>query len=634
MKKCPRCTYQLDPKRKIPQDYEPVSPLKKNSVDLIGTGRKLKRTIMAQLEQDASDFGRELCSLIVKDTLPDPLKMPIYMSIEAFGHQLFKDLSKSYPSLYQLTDRIRAFCNDLENKFGENFNHKDKENYYKLMHIIWKRPIQPYITTSVLRYEAARYLKLLRNWKDSVNLDDGSESQIPFTEYIKKKNPSTNEEEWDFIGNDTKYFKHLAEKNIEKFAQRANDLASQVFPATRESEFFCKEVYDANKLDELRKILYEEGEFSFNLWQRRHHAYVKISLIYALLMIEGKIDRDRIEYNAKRIFKKLERITYYYGEDPETKEQIYILNPEPDGSLGKNSILINNLTFNTKEDLSLLLKFLLKVLDDKIAPNIDDIRDLIRGRIQMLKDTRKSHPSLHSLSQERAEIAAATKILGIVMTVFGNSIDRNSIKQSIEGNVPINENSTNQRLHRAVQQKFSIMIDSMPDGRIKEAGENTSCEMQIRCYVPSNLDSQEIAEYINKKANAAMAKLGIFNFDKHILHMCEVFINRFEFDTLDDPEQRVLHNDAYPLDDGQKRPYEKENIAREIIEAILSYDSITQENIDTIIKDPNYKTVLCEALEEIQKYFKIRPPNDMKLLMKSAEAYKKIMPNCNTNQSL
>ena len=585
-----------------PRNYQPVIPQQDDAIEVVGIGRAAKEQKNRDIEMKARDFGIQLSRLFsIDSSISMVVSQAIKDHISKNGQAIFNELSDKKFNLQKLSVRIKELLREVKEKFNIDLVSSEDElsdKIYHVFHLIWAKPIEPYITNYLLRRNSMKTMDLLRVWKDS-SRDYGNQTNL----YDRfKEDPQTGEQllQWTH-GKNSSLNESLAVEQLKYYALEANKMAA-LFAHNGEENYLNTEVLQTNDIRELQKILLEENGFSHESWERKHHAYVKISLIYAYLMVEGKLNRKKIEQNRITLSNRIKSICFKYGIDPETKEQVYILNPKinQDGTFeeSEDSVLISGFHINTKHDFSLLLKFIMKVLSDSIAPSIDNIRDLIRGRIILLKNPRKSHSSYEFYTQKEAEIAAATKILAILMGIIGTSVDKRNIRLSIEDATDINGNSTGKRLHRSLQLKLFKMFDKDEEGNVTIAGETHPIELQIICYVPPEEHNAEIAEYIEKKTRAAEMQLGVVTYKEYFHDLCEVFIHQYGFPYHDSSAQRKLRELAFGKKSRQKQLMQ-EIISTKIIEGILSDTPLTQTDIKEMLSDPVSRKILEDALDKI-----------------------------------
>ncbi len=538
-----------------------------NAIDVVNCST---RAAEKKNEKDLRDFKQftkslreELLnrSLITKkDDRPTSLKF--FDIVPTYAKETFSYLRDEIPSYRLLRDQLKALVERICTTMQRTVSYSE-DDYSDLadalMSYVWPNPIQPYVTNLLLRETAIKSVDLVELWHSAVESED-----------------LTKEE---------------AVEQLEYCAEKANQV-SKLFTDDN-TVYFCENIEQNNDLSVLQKVWHEERGDTVSSWEKKHGAFVKASLMYAIHMIDGTICRKETNMVMKEIRRRIGDICVDLGGDA------VLVNPTEDGKIGPNSLILNKIDFNSKDPESEYLKFITKLLNDDVAPHAHTTSDRHRFRGYLLEDPRNSHPHYKNVPVEVAEIASATKFLAIVMMRFGTTVDKRNVRNSINTGYGINEKSG--RIHRALQWKGSVFVDRHADGGLREKSKSYMYECQALCHVPEGSYEADVAEYRRKKILKAQKVLGVgINFAADTLNLCDVFVNRYAFPH-DAPEMRELAEITFGAK-MQKVPFMKEMVAKKIIDRLTTNNQQTQEIIVELLQRRSAGKKITQALEEIEIY--------------------------------
>jgi hypothetical protein len=179
-------------------------------------------------------------------------------AVPTFAHETFMKLKSEMPSYKLLLDEVKLLVGKIAMAMNRSSdwpcdNYSDLAD--KLMMHVWPQPIQPYIKNVLLRETAISSIDLVGLWHSAIETGD-----------------LTREE---------------AVKQLEYCGKKANGV-SRLF--TNDSNvYFCEDIESTNELDKLQKLWLEEPGDTVVSWEKRHGAFVKASLMYAIHTIDGTI---------------------------------------------------------------------------------------------------------------------------------------------------------------------------------------------------------------------------------------------------------------------------------------------------------------------------------------------------------
>ncbi|MBA4336957.1 hypothetical protein C0416_04275 [bacterium] len=533
-----------------------------NAVDLVNHSIEEAERKNKDLNENVGKFVKDLREeLLANSIIKREDSSEIFEMVQQVTNEAFFRLREEMPSYKLLLDEIKILIAKIAMAVGRKFEfscdvYSDLAD--KLMIDVWPNPIQPYIENRLLRETAISSIDLVTLWHSGVETGE-----------------ITREE---------------AVKQLAYSGNKANSV-SKLFTEDN-SVYFCEEIANTNELDKLQEMWLEEKGDTVKSWEKRHGAFVKTSLMYAIHTIDGTIDRGETAMVMKEIRRRIESVYKDVGGSK------VLVNPTKDGGVGPNSLFLEKIDFNSKDPESEYLKFITRLLSDDIAPDANTTSDRHRFRGHMLEDPRQSHPSFANLTIEAAQLATATKFLAIVMTCFGTSVDKKDVRNSISTGQCINRKSG--RLHRAFQWKAAVFIHKDPFGNMKDPKSHLY-EGQVVCYVPEADYLADIAEYRKKKILEAQKVLGVgVNFAADTLNHCEVFVNRYSFKQ-DAPNSRELSESAF----GSmmlNAPFMKEMVAKKILDRITSEDPETKKIICALMQRRSAGRKISNALSEIESY--------------------------------
>lgn len=565
----PRASDSETPDECVIVDYPDMSkdlPMQ-NAIDVVNASTRAVKERQERFTKDFKRFFKTLRDeLINRGLLEDdddrPTSQTFFQIIPKYSREIFTKLRQQQPSYRDLRTELKKLiariCTTLQRDFlyTENDYSDLADN---LMPHVWTYTVQPYVRNMLLRETAIESVDLLSLWHSAIESEDLSREE--------------------------------AIEQLEYCAEKANDV-SKLFTEDQ-SVYFCDAVQDTNNIDELQRLWNEEKGDSVSSWEKKHGAFVKASLMYAIHMIDGTICRKETNMVMKDIRKRIESVCKDLGGDE------VLLNPNQDGEIGPNSLILNKIDYNSKDPESEYLKFITKLLSDDIAPDAHTTADRHRFRGYLLEDPRKSHPLFENYPVEMAEIAAATRFLAIVMMRFGTTVDKRNVRNSITTGQGINDKSG--RVHRALQWKGSIFVDRKPDGTLRDKAKSYMYECQALCHVPEGSYEADVAEYRRKKILKAQKVLGVgINFSADTLNLCDVFVNRYTF-SHDTPEMRELAEMAFG-GKMQRVPFMKEMVANKIVGRLVSDDPQTMGKIRKLFKRRSSGKKLKQTLEEMEEY--------------------------------
>lgn len=538
-----------------------------NAIDVVNcstrAAEKKNEKDLRDFKQFAKTLREELLnrSLLTKKDDRET-SMHFFNIVPEYAKETFSRLREEIPSYRLLREElitlVERICTDMQRtlKYSED-DYSDLADM--LMPFVWSNSIQPYITNLLLRETAIRSVDLVELWHSAVESED-----------------LTKEE---------------AIEQLEYCAEKANQV-SKLFTDDN-TVYFCDYVEQSNDLSVLQDVWNKERGDTVESWEKKHGAFVKASLMYAIHMIDGTICRKETNMVMKEIRRRIENICVDLGGDA------VLVNPTEEGRVGPNSLILNKIDFNSKDPESEYLKFITKLLNDDVAPHAHTTSDRHRFRGYLLEDPRNSHPHYKNTPVEVAEIAAATKFLAIVMMRFGTTVDKRNVRNSINTGHGINERSG--RIHRALQWKGSVFVDRRADGSLRDKAKSYMYECQALCHVPEGSYEADVAEYRRKKILKAQKVLGVgINFAADTLNLCDVFVNRYAFPH-DTPAMRELAETTFGAK-MQKVPFMKEMVAQKIIDRLTTNNKHTREIILELLQRRSAGKKIAQALEEIEQY--------------------------------
>lgn len=553
----------------ITNDYPDMSrdlPMQ-NAIDVVYKSTISAKEKNERLLDDAKNFAKVLReellnrSLITKDDDRET-SLLFFDAVPKFAQQTFIKLRNEIPLYGLLRSELKTLIRRISATMQRSADYSEDEYSDladKLMVHVWPNPIRPYIKNMLLRETAIQSINLVELWHSAVETGELTKEEA------------------------VEQLKYCAEKanNVSKLFTKDNAV------------YFCKDIENTNELDELQRLWMEEEGDTLTSWERKHGAFVKASLMYAIHVIDGTICRKETNMVMKEIRRRIESISIDMGGDA------VLLNPTDEGEVGPNSLILDKVDYNSKDPESEYLKFIIKLLSDDIAPDANSTSDRTRFRGHLREDPRESHPSFANYSVKVAEIASATKFLAIVMMRFGTTVDKRNIRNSIDTGQGINDKSG--RVHRALQWKGSIFVDKYPDGSVRKKAKSYMYESQALCYVPEGNYEADVAEYRRKKILKAQKVLGVgINFAADTLNLCDVFVNRYRFPH-DTPEMRELAEFSF----GQKMfkvPFMKEMVASKILGRLVSDDVDTKRIVEELFQQRSASKKLKQTLIEMQSY--------------------------------
>jgi len=381
---------------------------------------------------------------------------------DKIASDLYQELSKIPPSDKMLFHRIHETLEILdiidENTSRDKLSHTKK--YLEVFKALWGDGIPQYLSNQIQRTEVLDKADVLRFWKMSLRNDD----------LHKGKNEEEIEAE--------------AEENLMKCIKEDgvfDEVLKKIFPGSL-PKLLRTELKDAS-ITELQEIWKTEEGITKSSWERKHMAYLKLMIIYAVSHILGSIDFDR-----KRFLK--EQIGKYVPADLKTK-------------------------------VSTCLKLLVKYLDDATEPDPTKIKDSVRTRIDVVfpegvLETGNPTEVKHYVVRKLAEVLA----------IFGTSFDANRLRNSyIKGG--INKNSGD--VHRALQVTLITSCDYDEDGNIRACPEAYPLEIQFPAELSAEERKKDDKRYNEKKLAALRKSLGTkIEFFDYVSHIADLFIKEPE----------------------------------------------------------------------------------------------------------
>jgi hypothetical protein len=444
------------------------------------------------------------------------------------------------------TTKNNAGINEIDNDALHEFTKVAREK-------LWPNPIKLYIETMLRRLVTTWSIEFINVWKKSTILDEDPDR------YAK------------------------AAKALEPCAIEANAISKEF---TNNGEvYFCKTIENINDIRELQKLFVEEDGLTLESWHKKHGAYIKIRLLFAIYTIRGTVDTDLVKDVTKSVEAILDRYTAkatidYMGE----KVSGLILNPTINGEIGPNSVFIDRYAVNAKELISLILKYATKSASDPRA-----IKDLTRFRIFLTQDPRAAHKKFYNEQMTNEDqkneiiINVITRVTAILMRVFGTSYDSNRLRISVNDGDKLNKKSGNKHngFHMTFQTSFDFSLKDNGDKVemvVKPFGPSRSIEAQVLKHLSQDEYQEDVKQYSKKKVEFTQDVLGIgIGFAENLSNFCDVFKSYYDF-KVDKPEvqSRIKQCSATP----QKGFGYKQYLVEYIVNAMLTDDKDTLNAIE------------------------------------------------------
>jgi len=513
--------------------------------------------------------------LLEKGLVPTISPSKVLKGLKEVAKTIYSTLQSQKPDFDILKQSIKAIDSTFLTKLCIQCRDIDDDVVYEIARqirpLVWANTVKPYIPTLLERNEAIGSTSLLQIWKKSAMLLDRDDE---------------------------------AAQELAICAKEANEISTKY--TEDNSMYFCKTIENTNDIRELENIFNAEDGITLESWNKKHGAYVKISLMYAISVIHGTVDTEVVRKVTNVIAAILEKHSIPYNEG-------YILNPTKDGLIGPNSLFIDRIQISAKEEISTVLKYATRFLTDNIQ-DPGSIKDLVRFRIVLTQDLRDSHYIFKDreidTDDERKDLAmdVVSRGLAIIMKFLGTSYDENRTKNSIITEEPFNiksvSDNNNGVKHRAMHVTVNTSVDCEYDNgsqegnlNVSEYGTNHPIEVQLLKYISEKEYEEDISEYQRKKIEASKSALGIgVTFTENLNNFCEVFLNHHEFKA--DSLEARYRIERCSINQKPRRTY-KQYVGESIIKTLLSDDPKT---ICAIEKSRIPVQRLEQTLNEIEAY--------------------------------
>lgn len=484
-------------------------------------------------------------------------------NLEIYGCQMYNSLKDQPPSDKVLVDEITNLLTkilNLPHEDDEEIKIKFDDSYLRVFKALWGEGVPLYLARFVNRREAMNFLKLIYLWKPSLEKkineleEKGSSGNINESKIHNKKRQKlvmqAEKEVWGEIKNT---FEELCTSLFDKDV-------SQIFPGD----------LSTNSVSELQQIFKEEDGCTKKSWEKKYMAYLKLTYIFALIKILGTIDFERLKKVRGGFQEKLIK----------HKRNLDLVGAE-----------VEETRIDIKTRLSVVLKYLKKMLNERAGYYPADIRDLVRLRISVaIPDVFIEDESIEEVKD------CIVNVLKTIIPVFGASYVRNRLRNSfVSGKV----NSFSGANHRALQVTFLSLMDVEE----RRCPESVPLEVQIRKGLSEEERKKDDLEYKTKKINRLRHDSGVdVKFADYVSHIADIFIKKADFN---DKEQKG----------GEPWLSEKELLAVDFLKIISTDDEETKEYLrdEWGSNKAVYKRKLSLAVREISNYWS----NKLKLFIEN-----------------
>ena len=415
---------------------------------------------------------------------------------------------------------------------------------------LWPNPIKLYVGTMLRRLVTLQSIELVNVWKKSTILGENPDKSA---------------------------------QALESCAIEANEI-SKKFTDSGEI-YFCKTIEETNDIRILEKFFIEEDGLTLESWNKKHGAYIKIRLLFAIYSIYGTVDRDLVKDVTKSVNAILDRYTAkatikYNGEEVSG----LILNPTVNGEIGPNSVFIDRFAVNAKELMSLILKYA-----TRSSPDPGAIKDLTRFRVFLTQDPRSAHPIFYErqidTEDQMNEVVTdvITRVTAVLMRIYGTSYDPNRLRISVDNGAKLNNKSGNNHhgFHMTFQTPFDFSLNTDEDEVamiVKQFGPIRSIEAQILRYLSEAEYEKDVVQYSEKKVEVTQNVLGIgITFAENLSNFCDVFKSYYDFKVdRSEVQSRIERCSATP----QSGFVYKQYLVEYIVNAMLTEDKDTLNAIE------------------------------------------------------
>jgi hypothetical protein len=467
---------------------------------------------------------------------------------------MYEDLKNQPSSDKALIDAVIKILTEtleLEHDDEEDIKINFDDSYLNVFKALWGEGVPLYLSRIVYRREAIEFLELIYLWKPSIEkkiydlqqkLKNKEIDEETFNDECRKLITEAEQEIWNEI-KDT--FEELCISLFEKEM-------SQIFKGDLET----------NSIYDLQTIFQKEEGVTKPSWEKKNAAYLKLTYIYALMKIFGTINFERLKKIREAFEERLKR----YESD-----------------LNNVGAEVEDTRIDVKTKISVALKYLKKMLDDKSGPYPADIRDFVRLRIAV--DIPEAILEDDSIEEIKEYI---TNVLKKIFPIFGTSYVKSRLRNSfVAGGV----NPLSGERHQALQVTFLPLTDL--DDEDGECPEVVPLEAQIRKKLNDGERTQDDCEYRTKKINRLRRDSGVdVTFSDYISNLADVFIKSADFG---DREQKG----------GEPWLSEKELLAINFLKIMSTDDTETREYMKSEWQSEKeiYKRKLRLAIREISKYW-------------------------------
>lgn len=473
---------------------------------------------------------------------------------EKYGFGVYDALKDHPPSDKDLIGEITRLLTkilNLPHDEGEEIKIIFNDSYLYVFKALWGEGVPLYLSRFVNRREEMNCPELRELWKPSLRRKirklreacaNGEIDEQTCDEECYKLMTQAEQDVWDEV-KDT--FKELCESLFEKDV----------------SQIFTGEL-STNSISKLQKIFREEDGCTKQSWEIRNMAYLKFMYIFALIKIFGTIDFERLE-KTREVF-----------------QDILLQYEKLLDSVGAE---VEETRIDVKTKLSVVLKYVKKMLNRRAGYYPADIRDLVRLRVSV------NIPEVLLEDESIAEIKDyITEVLKVLIPVFGASYVKNRLRNSF---VSDGVNSFSGKKHKALQVTFLPLMDT--DGELSNCSESVPLEVQIRKKLTGDERAEDDVDYKLKKINRLRHDSGVdVRFSDYVSHLADIFIKRANFN---DKEQKG----------GEPWLSEKELLAIDFLKIISTDDEETKEYLRNEWGGNKlvYKRKIGLAIREISNYW-------------------------------
>lgn len=299
-------------------------------------------------------------------------------------------------------------------------------------------------------------------------------------------------------------------------------------------------------ITELQEVWKSEEGITVESWEKKHMAYVKLMIIYAVSHILGTID-----FKRKKFLK--EQIGKYVPAD-------------------------------LKSIVSTCLKLLIKYLDDSTEPDPSKIKDNVRTRIDVVfpEGVLETGDPIEIKYYVVRKIAAA-------LAIFGTSYDGSRLRNSYVKR-GINKNSGD--VHQALQATIITSCDYDEDGSMHACPEAYPLELQFPAALSPQERKDDDKKYNEIKLERLRRALGVnIGFFQYTNHLADLFIK----------EAKLAEENS----GGTAQLSDKEQLGIKFIQILATDDPKTFILLKEKINENSkvYKQKFTKAFKTLEKYW-------------------------------